>query len=415
MNIRLRLDFSYDGSAFHGYASQDGLRTVQGQLQTALKVFTREDIVLTVAGRTDSGVHASHQVVHFDIDPFVFLRSVRVDLLKVFSFDFSNSKAFLRFESKTNAVSAEFEDSFTGFSNSFSKVLPVFSPPEKLGVEFLSPIYRQIVSCFLDNLLSSDSSSSVGLDAKVLLVRDFLSDFDGTGFFEFDRVFDFALDCFVTKLNNVLAMLDKSAYLHGVENKAKSDIVVFSARLVTFDFDARFSALCRKYVYTISDLASSRDVFRRNSVLWFDDVLNVDLMNKACVLMLGEFDFLSFCKPREGATTVRTLKQLRVCRNAFGEIEVFVVADAFCHSMVRSIVGVLLLIGQGARPVSWGRFLLDNPSRSHSVSIAPSHGLALIEVVYPPVSCWGVQALRARGKRSLGGLSDGVVSENCCE
>ena len=67
--MRIRIDLSYDGTGFHGWAAQPGLRTVQGELESALAMILRQDVALTVAGRTDAGVHAAGQCAHLDVAP----------------------------------------------------------------------------------------------------------------------------------------------------------------------------------------------------------------------------------------------------------------------------------------------------------------------------------------------------------
>ncbi|QPK94276.1 tRNA pseudouridine synthase A [Actinomyces sp. zg-332] len=382
MSIRIRIDFSYDGSRFHGYAYQNDLRTVQGELQKALKIFTRDDITLTVAGRTDAGVHASHQVAHFDISLQSLFKFARVNAQEILdSTVLANQnvrKSILNVFSEEELAVESFQKVLEKFDSTSFSIEELFN---RIDEEFLLPNLGK-------RFILDDKAKLQVLYALIHAVRQMK-----------------------IRFNNVLAMLDKSQILHGTENKEKTDIVVHDLKIVSDDFDARFSALSRKYIYTIADSFSYRNVFRRNYVLWHENYLDVELMNKAAEKMLGEHDFLSYCKPREGATTIRTLKKLEVSRNFSGEIEVLVQADAFCHSMVRSIVGVLILIGQGSKKVCWGRFLLDNPSRNHSVNIAPPHGLSLVEVKYPSSDLFFEQAEKAKVKRVL----NKNIDEKCCD
>lgn len=125
--------------------------------------------------------------------------------------------------------------------------------------------------------------------------------------------------------------------------------------------------------------------------------------------LLGEHDFLSYCKPREGATTIRTLRTLQWRRAEAGPdsgpdaglVTLSVVADAFCHSMVRSLVGAGLAVGQGRKPVTWPRELLDARTRQSAAPVAPPHGLTLEEVTYPADDELAAQAERARTTRRL--------------
>jgi tRNA pseudouridine38-40 synthase len=110
--------------------------------------------------------------------------------------------------------------------------------------------------------------------------------------------------------------------------------------------------------------------------------LDVDALNEASRLLLGEHDFCAFCRRREGATTIRELQRLAWVRE--GELlTAFVSADAFCHSMVRSLVGALLAVGEGRKPVGWPASLLSLGGRSSEVAVAPAHGLSLVRVDYP--------------------------------
>ncbi len=129
--------------------------------------------------------------------------------------------------------------------------------------------------------------------------------------------------------------------------------------------------------------------------------LDLEAMNEAAVLLLGKHDFASFCRQREGATTIRTLLDLSWARDEAGVAVATVRADAFCHSMVRSIVGCLLAIGEGRRPVAWAGQILEAVVRDPAVAVAPAHGLTLEEVAYPPDDEVAVRAQETRRKRAL--------------
>lgn len=246
--MRLRLDLAYDGGAFHGWAAQPGLRTVQGELETAIATVLRLDqpAPLTCAGRTDRGVHARGQVAHVDLD--------RVD------------------------------------------------PP--------------------------------------------------------------ALE---RRLRRILP----------------DDISLRGLAEAPAGFDARFSALERRYVYRITDQPAADPLRRRHVVAWPHE-LDVDAMNAAAAFLLGEHDFAAFCRKRAGATTIRTLLELASERTAGGLIETTVRADAFCHSMVRSLMGALVAVGQGRQAAPWAGEVLTAAVRDARVKVMPAHGLVLEKVVYPP-------------------------------
>ena len=251
--MRLRLAFGYDGTEFSGWARQPARRTVEETLAAALQVALRlpEAPRLTVAGRTDAGVHARGQVVHVDV-------------------------------------------------------------PE--------PAWDAMAERLLGRLQS--------------LLPD---------------------DLRITK------------------------VVVAHP-----DFDARFAALSRRYAFRISDEAGGVDPLRRRDVLWNARPLDVAAMNEAARALEGEHDFASFCRRRDGASTIRRLIEFSWQRDDDGLVVARVVADAFCHNMVRSLVGACIAVGEGRRAVTWPREVLAEASRSSSVMVVAGHGLTLEEVTYPP-------------------------------
>jgi tRNA pseudouridine38-40 synthase len=128
--------------------------------------------------------------------------------------------------------------------------------------------------------------------------------------------------------------------------------------------------------------------------------LDVAAMDDAAGRLAGLHDFAAFCRRREGATTVRTLLEYGWTRDAAGLVEARVVADAFCHSMVRALVGALLPVGQGRRPVTWPAEVLAARRRDPGVAVVPPHGLVLEEVVYPDAEGLAERAAQARARRS---------------
>ncbi|MFP5347791.1 MAG: tRNA pseudouridine synthase A [Actinomycetes bacterium] len=276
-SVRVRLDIAYDGTAFSGWAEQPGLRTVEGDLRTALGRVLRLDPSPrpTVAGRTDAGVHARGQVAHIDLPEAVW-----------------------------RAVPGRSPD-----------------PPE------------------------------------VALLR---------------------------RLAGVL----------------QPDVVVRSATRAPEGFDARFSATSRRYAYRLADAPHLRNPLRRWDVVWHRRELDVPLMHRACQALLGEHDWLPFCRPREGASTVRTLLALDWYRDDDGLAVAHVVADAFCHHMVRALVGGSVAVGEGRRPPGWLADVLGAEARDPGVAVMPASGLTLEEVRYPPDDLLGERARRARARRA---------------
>jgi len=164
-------------------------------------------------------------------------------------------------------------------------------------------------------------------------------------------------------------------------------------------FDARFSALCRHYVYRICDRPWAANPLRRTDTVTWPRALDLDALNEAAARLVGEHDFVAFCKRREGATTIRELQRLTWTRDADGVLSAAVSADAFCHSMVRSLVGALTAVGEGRRGVDWPASLLTAAERASTVTVAPAHGLTLVAVDYPPDHELAARAERTRNVR----------------
>lgn len=302
--VRVRMDLAYDGTFFRGWAAQPGLRTVQGELTEALSTILRVPVQLTVAGRTDAGVHASHQVVHFDVD--------------------------------TEAWQA-----LAG----------------RNGVDPAQALRRRTQA-----LLKRAANPKTTSRPELGLVA--LGESAGNG----------------------------------------ADIVVGAVSQVGGDFDARFSALRRTYRYRVADGVARHDPRLRSSVLWTDQELDLEAMNRSLQPLLGEHEFLSYCKPRQGASTIRSLLAAAWSRPESGVdagLAVFEVsADAFCHHMVRSLVGATLTVGQGRNSEEWPAELLARRSRELAAPLAPAHGLTLEAITYPEPRRWAEQAQAARVLRT---------------
>jgi len=180
------------------------------------------------------------------------------------------------------------------------------------------------------------------------------------------------------------------------------DVVVRAAAPAPEGFDARFAALRRTYAYRLCDDPAGVPPLRRHDVLGVrapSGGLDVAAMDAAAALLLGLHDFAAYCRPRAGATTVRTLLDHRWARGQDGLVVGTVVADAFCHSMVRALVGAVLAVGQGRRDADWPRRVLAAASRDGGVHVVPPHGLVLEQVDYPPPSGLADRVARARSRR----------------
>ncbi|KAB1948017.1 tRNA pseudouridine(38-40) synthase TruA [Micromonospora sp. ALFpr18c] len=250
--IRLRLDVSYDGAGFSGWAAQPTRRTVAGVLVETLALVLGDGTAtgLTVAGRTDAGVHATGQVCHLD--------------------------------------------------------LPV-------------DVWRQHEGRLLRRL------------ARLL----------------------------------------------------PTDVRVRAMVEVPAEFDARFSATFRRYEYRVTDAPFGAEPLRRHEVLAWPRPLDLAALNAAAAGLVGEHDFAAYCRRKEHATTLREVTRLDWRRNPDGLLVATVQADAFCQAMVRSLVGAMLVAGDGRRPVQWPGSLLTHRERSSEVTVAPAHGLTLVAVGYP--------------------------------
>jgi len=148
-------------------------------------------------------------------------------------------------------------------------------------------------------------------------------------------------------------------------------------------FDARFSPLSRRYAYRLTDDPTGVDPLRRLDVVAYPRPLDADAMHAAAQAFVGKHDFAAFCRRREGATTVRQLLRLDCARDHDGLITADVEADAFCHSMVRALMGCLIAVGEGRKPTTWPRDVLAKAARDSRVQVAPAHGLTLEEVRFP--------------------------------
>ena len=178
------------------------------------------------------------------------------------------------------------------------------------------------------------------------------------------------------------------------------DVRVRTITPVPDTFDARFSALRRHYRYRITTAVHGAEPLRARDTLAWPHPIDLAAVNAASAGLLGEHDFAAFCKRREGATTVRALQQLSWTGDPDGVVTAAVSADAFCHSMVRSLVGALLDVGRGRRDPGWPAALLTLGARANEVAVAPAHGLTLVAVDYPPEADLAARATATRRLRT---------------
>jgi len=161
------------------------------------------------------------------------------------------------------------------------------------------------------------------------------------------------------------------------------DVRVLDIARAAAGFDARFSALRRHYVYRLSTAPYGVEPQEARFVTAWPRPLDVDAMAAASRDLVGMHDFAAFCRQREGATTIRDLQRLDWSRDG-DRVTAYVTADAFCWSMVRSLVGALLAAGEHRREPGWCATLLTSTRRSSDFAAAPPQGLTLVGVDYPP-------------------------------
>lgn len=191
--------------------------------------------------------------------------------------------------------------------------------------------------------------------------------------------------------------------LRRINRALPDDVRLMGMMVAPAGFDARFSALWRRYTYRVCDSRLGPDPLDRHVTLRWTRPLDLERMNEAAEGLMGEHDFAAFCRHREGGTSIRELQGLRWERSADRIAVMTVKADAFCHSMVRSLVGVLLPVGDGRRPVSWPREVLEGGQRHSAVTVMPAHGLVLEEVAYPVDAQLLARQSRTRTLRTLPG------------
>ncbi|MDN5807240.1 MAG: tRNA pseudouridine(38-40) synthase TruA, partial [Brevibacterium sp.] len=182
------------------------------------------------------------------------------------------------------------------------------------------------------------------------------------------------------------------------------DIVIHAVSEVPGDFDARFSALWRAYQYRLADHRSFIDPLLTPVTPRHKGELDAESMAEAAREAQGLHDFLPFCKPREGATTIRTLHELDVTRDQEAVITIDLRADAFCHHMVRALVGGLIKVGSGAWPVTRPAELLAEADVGIDpevpMFVTPAHGLVLSEVGYPEAEFYASRAAQTMARRT---------------
>ena len=182
---------------------------------------------------------------------------------------------------------------------------------------------------------------------------------------------------------------------------AYSDVTVLRSALAPEGFDARFSAVWRRYRYRLADEVTGYDPLRRWNTTSTRGELDAAAMDAAARSLIGLHDFAAYCKPREGATTIRTLLDYRWRRDEEGVLVAEVKADAFCHSMVRALVGACVAVGEGRLEASDLVVLRDRLERTSEFKVLAARGLTLTEVGYPAEELLAARAEQTRNRRDL--------------
>jgi tRNA pseudouridine38-40 synthase len=174
----------------------------------------------------------------------------------------------------------------------------------------------------------------------------------------------------------------EKAWTRGVNSLLPRSVRVLWAREVGEEFNARFTAEARRYNYVIYTRNQASAILD-GRVTHVPFKLDVEAMNSAAQALVGEQDFTSFrAAGCQSSTPYRNVHKVRVSEHC-GFVLVDIEANAFLQHMVRNIVGSLLVIGRGLKPVTWIRELLELRNRCEAAMTAPPHGLYLVQVMYP--------------------------------
>lgn len=187
--------------------------------------------------------------------------------------------------------------------------------------------------------------------------------------------------------------------INGILGRQDGAVWVHEAEVAPDGFDARFSALARRYSYRIADGIERWDPLTRHLTTWHREPLDVEAMNREAQTVLGRHDFLTYCKPRPDATTIRTLQEFSFTRTEDGVILAHLKADAFCHNMVRALIGAAMMVGDGREQPGFLASRLEEMVRDSKTKLAHPRALVLEEVYYPNADQLAARALQTRAKR----------------
>ena len=202
-----------------------------------------------------------------------------------------------------------------------------------------------------------------------------------------------------------MLIIDGAALSRRLNKVLGGDCVIRRITAAPPGFDARFAAIWRRYVYRLSDGGVPPDPLYRSQIAQLNAEVDLDRLNEEAVTLVGLRDFGAFCRRRDGASTIRNLLELAARRVPSGPmagvIECTIRADAFCHAMVRSLIGALVAVATGQRDHEWLAAITERGVRDSSISVMPATGLTLEEVGYPADHELAARVLEARALREV--------------
>ncbi|HJQ87131.1 MAG TPA: tRNA pseudouridine(38-40) synthase TruA [Propionibacteriaceae bacterium] len=202
-----------------------------------------------------------------------------------------------------------------------------------------------------------------------------------------------------------MLIIDGAPLSRRLNKVLRGDCVIRRITAAPPGFDARFAAIWRRYVYRLSDGGVPPDPLYRSQIAQLNAEVDLDRLNEEAATLVGLRDFGAFCRRRDGASTIRNLLELAARRVPSGPmagvIECTVRADAFCHSMVRSVIGALVAVATGQRDHEWLAAITERGVRDSSITVMPATGLTLEEVGYPADHELAARVLEARALREV--------------
>jgi len=172
------------------------------------------------------------------------------------------------------------------------------------------------------------------------------------------------------------------AFVSGLNSLLPLDIAVLEAREVPPDFHARYSARAKTYQYHILN-RPQRSPLQQAWVWWLPQPLKLELMQEAAAMVVGEHDFGAFrCRGSCSGSPRRRVLAANWQRQSDSLLTFTITANGFLRGMVRSLVGTMVEVGRGKRPLSDMQALLQGSDRSQAGPTAPAQGLVLVGVVY---------------------------------